>query len=165
MFELIEALDGEARQALFGTVMDVFRSGRGQVETRDILASFLRAPSLATTVQELKVDLDAIVAQLAAPKVGSGTFEKLRRAIDAQASGDASSEDAFSDIGLPERGGFLNLPLSANGRETFGQLVAAFATAPEESVTPREVLVEILRSDQQLKELCDQFGLRLDKLT
>ena len=158
MSSMFEALDSEARRLFFGTVMDVFKAGRREVEIRDILAAVLRAPSLANVVRKEHVDLSGLLARLAAPSVGSSAYDALQRAIDADER-DASAEDPFSDTGLPPAGGFVMLPLAAGSRELFQKLSASLGEAPPESVTPQQLFTWIVQSDEGLRRLCAEFGL------
>ena len=162
MFELVEAFDPEARRALFGIVMDVSRSGRREVEATDILANVLRAPSLQTVMKNSAVDSSALFSRLSAPPLGNVASERLQQFLERGETDEQQHEDPLSEIGMPRGGGFMALPLSARGRELFNSLRRAFADRPPESVSPRQIALEILRVDHTLQSMCGECGLRVD---
>jgi hypothetical protein len=162
MFELVEVFDPESRRALFGTVMDVSRSGRREVEATDMLANVLRAPSLKSIMTSVGVDSSALFARLSAPPLGDGASEKLQQFLERGETDEPPQQDPLSELGMPKSGGFMTLPLSPRGRDLFASLRRIFAGRPPESVTPREIAIAMLQSDHQLQSVCAECGIRLD---
>jgi len=160
VFEIINVLDLEARRVLFGVVMDVYRTGRREVEPRDFLASVLRAPSLANNLRSAGANIEGLLSKVAAPSLGSSSFERLEKIIDEAERGEEISEDPTSALGLPPTSGFVTLPLSATSKELVDHLRRSFAGAAPESVTPRQLLNALLSSSSGLAELCAEFGVR-----
>lgn len=161
MFEIVDVLDSESRQVLFGVVMDVYRAERREVAPADLLASILRAPSLSSELSAAGADIPGLLASLSAPPIGTGTAERLQRIVSESENMEEASEDPESALGLPQGAGFVGLPLSAEARESFAQMRQSFGQAPSESVAPRQVLAVLLSSNSALAELAAKYGVRL----
>jgi hypothetical protein len=159
LFEIVHLLNSEARRVVFGVVMDVYRSGRCEVEPTDFLAAVVRAPSLANELGSSGANVEALLLRLAAPSQGNGSYERLQRLVDEAERGEESSEDPTTAIGLPPTGGFVALPLSAASKQLLHAMQQSFAGAASESVTPRQVLNVLLSSMPELAKLCGEFGV------
>jgi hypothetical protein len=160
VFEIVNVLNFEARRILFGVVMDVFCSGRGEVEPADILVSVLRAPSLANDLRSAGANIEGLLSRLAAPSPGSSGYERLEKLVSEAERGEQLSEDPASALGLPPTGGFVGLALSATSKKLVDHMGRSFAGAAPESLTPRQLLNAVLSSSPGLAELCAEFGVR-----
>ena len=139
--------------------MDVYHAGPRELQAKDFLAGVLRARSI-TAALGTTVDMTKLMARLAAPLVGTGTNDTFLQFVDESESNiHTQSENPFRALGLPEQGGFLSLPLATDANTIFESLRTSFQTAPAESVTPQQLLVEMLRADPALRSICSEFGL------
>lgn len=103
--------------------------------------------------------------RLAAPAVDTGTYEALSHLSDhAETEGDQSARTPFASADIPAEGGVVAVPLASGAKDVLELVGAEFRTAPPESVTPRQMLSSLLRSDSGFHSLCAQFGVHLENI-
>jgi hypothetical protein len=171
-FELIGKFNSESRQAFFSATMDALAAKDSSRLGQHMVASLLRAPSLGTLVQQQRVDLGALFAELKSDPPGEAVFDAFRQLIaKTNATGDESSDDGFEAVRdkpplnrMPPVGMFGSVAMSPSVAAAWKQMAEEYASAPEESVTPAEILLCIVQNEPSIQTILETHAFGIAQL-
>jgi len=152
--------------------MDALAAKDSSRQWQHIVASLLRSPSLSTLVQLQRVDLGALFAALNSDPPGEGIFDAFRDLIaKTNTAGNESSDDQFEAARrrpplnrMPPVGIFGSIAMSPAIAAAWKQMAEYYASAPEESVSPAEILLYVVENDPSIQAVLESHGFAIAQL-
>lgn len=170
MFGPILSFTYETRQALLSATAEAAARGDAEGLAGYLAASFVRSPSLEPLIRSENVDLAGLLSALNSAPPGESAFDAFQRLINRDPGTcdmppDAQTQSQQMRRILPtESGTFTSVRMPDRVAAFWKELEKQFGHAPEQSVTPANVLLALLEYDESLRNIFTAHGLRFNAL-